>query len=114
MILHDWQRGRIPFFVPPPKQEADDSSEEPTVHGIDKDAVADNNQAAAALKAIANVMLFQQQKSVPVKTDLFSDNELIGYATKQVPDSGMADEDGASDDDDGDDDEVEGSSSDEA
>ncbi|TYI85018.1 hypothetical protein E1A91_D05G408700v1 [Gossypium mustelinum] len=112
MILHDWQRGRIPFFVPPPKQEADDSSDEPTVHGIDKDAVADNNQADAALKAIANVMLFQQQKSVPVKTDLFSDNELTGYATNQVPDSDMVGEDGASDDDD--DDEVEGSSSDEA
>ncbi|KAL0382301.1 UNVERIFIED_CONTAM: Nuclear/nucleolar GTPase 2 [Sesamum calycinum] len=23
VILHDWQRGKIPFFVPPPKQEAD-------------------------------------------------------------------------------------------
>ncbi|TYJ39000.1 hypothetical protein E1A91_A04G034600v1 [Gossypium mustelinum] len=113
MILHDWQRGRIPFFVPPPKQEADDLSDEPTVHGIDKDAVADNNQADAALKAIANVMLFQQQKSVPVKTDLFSDNELTGDATNQVPDSDMVGEDGACDDDD-DDDEIEGSSSDEA
>ena len=71
MILHDWQRDRIPFFVAPPKQEADDSLEEPTVHGIDKDAVADNNQADAALKAIANVMLFQQPKNIHV-TDFFS------------------------------------------
>ncbi|GMI63665.1 nuclear/nucleolar GTPase 2 [Hibiscus trionum] len=107
MILHDWQRGRIPFFVPPPKQEADDSSEEPTVHGIDKDAVADNNQADAALKAIANVMLFQQQKNVPVKTDLFSENELTGEAANEVAGSDMAGEVEASDD------EVGASSSDE-
>ncbi|EOY25625.1 GTP-binding family protein isoform 4 [Theobroma cacao] len=107
MILHDWQRGRIPFFVAPPRQEADASLEEPTVHGIDKDAVADNNQADAALKAIANVMLFQQQKSVPVKTDLFSENELVGEAGNQLPTTEMAGEVRASDD------EVGGSSSDE-
>ena len=106
MILHDWQRGKIPFFVPPPRQEADDSLEEPTVHGINKDAVADNNQTDAALKAIANVMLFQQQKSVPVKTDLFSENELTGEAGNQLPASEMAGEVGASDD------EVGGTSSD--
>ncbi|XP_039014118.1 nuclear/nucleolar GTPase 2-like [Hibiscus syriacus] len=100
MILHDWQRGRISFFVPPPKQEAADSSEEPTVPGIDKDAVADNNQADAALKAIANVMLFLQQKNVPVKTDLFSDNELTGEATNEVP-VDMAGEVEASDDETG-------------
>ncbi|KAE8723502.1 Nuclear/nucleolar GTPase 2 [Hibiscus syriacus] len=109
MILHEWQRGRIPFFVPPPKQEVGDSSEEPTVHGIDTDAVADNNQADAALKAIANVMLFQQEKNVPVKTtDLFSDNELTGEATDAVPDSDMVGEVEVSDD------EVGASGSDEA
>ncbi|XP_022717084.1 nuclear/nucleolar GTPase 2-like [Durio zibethinus] len=108
MILHDWQRGRIPFFVPPPRQEADDSLKEPTVHGIDKDAVADNNQADAALKAIANVMLFQQQKSVPVKTDLFSENELAGEAGDQLPTGEIEGEAGASDD------EVGGTSSDES
>ncbi|XWS11058.1 hypothetical protein CRYUN_Cryun38cG0051000 [Craigia yunnanensis] len=97
MILHDWQRGKIPFFVAPPRQEADDSLEEPTVHGIDKDAVADNSQADAALKAIANVMLFQQQKNVPVKTDLFSENELTGEAGNQLPTSEMEGEVGASD-----------------
>lgn len=104
MILHDWQRGKIPFFVPPPKLEADDSSEEPTIHGIDKDAVTNNNQADAALKAIANVMLFQQQKSVPVRTDLFSENELIGdgEAGCQLPSSEMEGEVEASDDEVGD------------
>ncbi|OMO80315.1 hypothetical protein CCACVL1_13034 [Corchorus capsularis] len=110
MILHDWQRGKIPFFVAPPRQEADDSLEEPTVHGIDKDAVADNNQADAALKAIANVMLFQQQKNVPVKTDLFTDNELNDEAGNQLPATEMQGEVEAS----GSDDEVEDTSSDES
>lgn len=84
MVLHDWQRGRIPFFVPPPRQ--DESSEEPSVCGIDTEAVADN-QAAAAFKAIATVMSSQQLKSVPVQRDLFSEEELKGSeSTDEQPD----------------------------
>ncbi|CAH8325824.1 unnamed protein product [Eruca vesicaria subsp. sativa] len=80
MILHDWQRGRIPFFVPPPKVE-DKASEgeveaEVTVPGIDQEAIADNNQAAAALKAIAGIMSSQQQKDVPVQRDFFDKKDL--------------------------------------
>ncbi|KAJ0102959.1 hypothetical protein Patl1_04610 [Pistacia atlantica] len=74
MILHDWQRGKIPFFVPPPRQ--DESKEEPNVYGITEEAVADSNQASAALKVINSVMLSQQEKSVPVQKDLFSEDEL--------------------------------------
>ncbi|KAJ0044883.1 hypothetical protein Pint_04487 [Pistacia integerrima] len=74
MILHDWQRGKIPFFVPPPRQ--DESTEEPNVYGITEEAVADSNQASAALKVINSVMLSQQEKSVPVQKDLFSEDEL--------------------------------------
>ncbi|XP_044511303.1 nuclear/nucleolar GTPase 2-like [Mangifera indica] len=74
MILHDWQRGRIPFFVPPPQQ--DESSEELNAYGITEEAVADSTQASAALKVINTVMLSQQQKSVPVQKDLFSEDEL--------------------------------------
>lgn len=36
-----------------------------------------SNQASAAFRAIANVISSQQQKSVPVQRDLFSENELI-------------------------------------
>lgn len=75
MILHDWQRGKIPFFVPPPHQE-DDSSAEPNVCGLNEEAVGDNNQASAALKVIASVMSSQQQRNVPVQRDLFGENEL--------------------------------------
>lgn len=82
MILHDWQRGRIPFFVEPPKEDVVASSEaeaeaeagageEITVPGIDKEAIADNSQAAAALKAIAGIMSSQQQNAVTVQRNFF-------------------------------------------
>ena len=77
MILHDWQRGKIPFFVPPPRQEGG-WSEEPNVFGANKDEVVGSSQASAAFKAIANVISAQQQKSVPVQRDLFTENELRG------------------------------------
>lgn len=82
MILHDWQRGRIPFFVPPPKAEdkaedkASEGEAEVTVPGIDQEAIADNNQAAAALKAIAGIMSSQQQKDVPVQRDFYDEKDL--------------------------------------
>ncbi|KAL9667455.1 hypothetical protein QQ045_001814 [Rhodiola kirilowii] len=74
MILHGWQRGKIPFFVPPPKQD-ENSSAEPALHMLNSDAVVDNNQAAA-LKAIAGIVSSQQLKTVPVQPDLFTENEL--------------------------------------
>lgn len=112
MILHDWQRGKIPFFVPPPRQEDDDNlSEEPVVHGIDKDAVADSEEASAALKAIASVMASQQGRSVPVQKDLFGENELGADVADSSNDDGRKSELGAEDEDEdesGDDDENEG------
>lgn len=86
MVLHDWQRGRIPFFVPPPRK--DDLSEEPDVNGIDVDDAVDPNQASAAIKAIANVLSSQQQRNVPVQGDLYSENELKGETTDQLPNTG--------------------------
>jgi len=83
MILHDWQRGRIPFFVPPPKQE--EGTEEPSVNGVDIDDEVGGNEASAAIKAIADVLSTQQQTSVPVQKDLYSENELKGEATDQTP-----------------------------
>ncbi|WOL15421.1 nuclear/nucleolar GTPase 2 [Canna indica] len=52
MILHDWQRGKIPFFVPPPKQESDlserlDPPEERAEPTISSD------RTYAAMKSIA-------------------------------------------------------------
>ncbi|KAE8125779.1 hypothetical protein FH972_020553 [Carpinus fangiana] len=84
MVLHDWQRGKIPFFVPPPRQEAK-SSEETNAFGTDKVEGVESSQAAAAFKAIASVISSQQLKSVPVQRDLFSENELEGDTDAQLP-----------------------------
>ena len=78
MVLHDWQRGRIPFFVPPPRQQEGDSSDEPSTSGVEKDTAVDDNQASAAIRAIANVISSQQTMNVPVQKDLFSERELEG------------------------------------
>ncbi|KAJ6776312.1 NUCLEOLAR GTP-BINDING PROTEIN 2 [Salix koriyanagi] len=84
MVLHDWQRGKIPFFVPPPRLVEESTTEEPNVNGIDTENAGDSNKASAALKAIANVISSQQQKSVPVQRDLFSENELKGNGDEQA------------------------------
>ncbi|KAG6645774.1 hypothetical protein CIPAW_08G146100 [Carya illinoinensis] len=83
MVLHDWQRGKIPFFVPPPRQ--DESLEGPNIFGIDKDEGVESSEASAAFKAIANVISSQQQKTVPVQRDLFSENELKGDTDAPLP-----------------------------
>ncbi|KAL0443516.1 UNVERIFIED_CONTAM: Nuclear/nucleolar GTPase 2 [Sesamum latifolium] len=73
VILHDWQRGKIPFFVPPPKQEADvDEPEE------EKDKGVDDDKDSAARKAIEDVISSQQIDDVPIQEDLFSEQELRG------------------------------------
>ncbi|TXG73746.1 hypothetical protein EZV62_002325 [Acer yangbiense] len=74
MILHDWQRGKIPFFVPPPKLE-DKSSEEADANGVNEEAVADDNQAstAAAFKIIASM---EQRGEVLVSFDFATGLEL--------------------------------------
>ncbi|KAM7492599.1 hypothetical protein LguiA_035520 [Lonicera macranthoides] len=84
MILHDWQRGKIPFFVPPPKHEDEKSEEEAKESGAEKDAAVDHDQAAAARKAIADVISSQQLKDVPVQEDLFTENELKGEAAEPL------------------------------
>ncbi|CAL5362411.1 unnamed protein product [Camellia sinensis] len=84
MVLHDWQRGKIPFFVPPPR-EGDDLSVVPKESVVEDDKVVDDDQASAARRAIANVISSQQLKDVPIQKDLFSENELRGEMPDQVP-----------------------------
>ncbi|KAL2944233.1 Nuclear/nucleolar GTPase 2 [Bienertia sinuspersici] len=87
MVLYDWQRGRIPFFVPPPQQE-DETSEEPNVAVSDRDvetATEENNdKSSSALKAIADVISSQQLEDVPVQSDLYTASELKGQMSEQT------------------------------
>ncbi|KAL0353744.1 UNVERIFIED_CONTAM: Nuclear/nucleolar GTPase 2 [Sesamum angustifolium] len=75
VILHDWQRGKIPFFVPPPKQEADVNEPEE-----EKDKGVDDDKNSAARKAIEDVISSQQIDDVPIQEDLFSEQELRAMA----------------------------------
>ncbi|XP_010242939.1 PREDICTED: nuclear/nucleolar GTPase 2 [Nelumbo nucifera] len=85
MVLHDWQRGRIPFFVPPPNQEEGPSEEEPAISGVNADELVNNDKASAAIRAIANVISSQQLKAVPVRRDLFSETELKDETVEDRP-----------------------------
>ncbi|KAL8507896.1 hypothetical protein ACS0TY_018445 [Phlomoides rotata] len=75
MILHDWQRGKIPFFVPPPKQEDEVSEQAKEIEGDEAEA-----SAAAARRAIEEVIISQQMADVPVQKDLFSEQDLVDDA----------------------------------
>lgn len=86
MVLHDWQRGKIPFFVPPPKLD-DTSAEGEKKSGLEKDDVAvadENSKELAAKKSIENIVSSQQLKDVPVQVDLFTDNELKGEDANEM------------------------------
>ncbi|KAL9272684.1 Nuclear/nucleolar GTPase 2-like protein [Drosera capensis] len=69
MVLHDWQRGKIPFFVPPPRleEEDDNASKEPTDGEDGSDA---------AMKAIADVTSQQLNDTIPYAS-LDEDNEEV-------------------------------------
>ncbi|XP_052149040.1 nuclear/nucleolar GTPase 2 [Oryza glaberrima] len=75
MVLHDWQRGKIPFFVPPPQQGEDSPSEtaEP-VEKSDEEGVS-SDRTAAAMKAIAGIISSQQQMNVPCQKEFGVTNE---------------------------------------
>jgi len=77
MVLHDWQRGKIPFFVPPPQQSADGASGsvEP-VEKTEEDGVS-SDRTAAAMKAIAGIISSQQNKDVPCHKEHDANNEDI-------------------------------------
>ncbi|GJT24444.1 nuclear/nucleolar GTPase 2 [Tanacetum coccineum] len=83
MVLHDWQRGKIPFFVPPPKQ--DDASAEPEEDSLPEkdDAAVANDKEAAAKSIIKSIVSSQLQKHVPVQEDLFTAKELKGEASEE-------------------------------
>jgi nuclear GTP-binding protein len=58
MVLHDWQRGKIPFYVPPPQQNEDGPSEI-TVEKSGEEVVS-TDRANAAMEKIAGIISSQQ------------------------------------------------------
>ncbi|KAF6175801.1 hypothetical protein GIB67_003289 [Kingdonia uniflora] len=77
MVLHDWQRGRIPFYVPPPTSEGEAEEAATTSNNPSGgSSVVDNDRESAAIRAIASVISSQQFKNVPVQRDFYSKEEL--------------------------------------
>uniref|UniRef100_A0A0D6QTK2 Nuclear/nucleolar GTPase 2 n=1 Tax=Araucaria cunninghamii TaxID=56994 RepID=A0A0D6QTK2_ARACU len=77
MVLHDWQRGRIPFFVPPPEvedlQPNKVSGEIPSENNNSKKLPENKTgDETATLTTIANIVANQQLRNVPVQKDFFS------------------------------------------
>ncbi|KAI3870404.1 hypothetical protein MKX03_008412, partial [Papaver bracteatum] len=58
MVLHDCNRGRIPFFIPTPKVK--NASEQASTSSANDEAAVDNDGESAALRAIANFVSSQQ------------------------------------------------------
>lgn len=79
MVLHDWQRGRIPFFVPP-TQKADDidaTEEAPESLGTDI--------SASARKTIADIVSSQRLIDIPAQKDFFDASDLKGAVDSTEP-----------------------------
>ncbi|OWM81404.1 hypothetical protein CDL15_Pgr007442 [Punica granatum] len=103
MMLHDWQRGRIPFFVPPSQRETEASEGPSKAHkDADKYEAFGTRQAAASFRVIASVISSQQQKSIPVQRDLFTEDELKGKSDPELgsPEDESAEEPPAEEEDD--------------
>lgn len=103
MVLHDWVRGRIPFFIPPPRIEgpqleavakatpAATTGVETTDEALPESEEQKASQVAA--EAIAEVVKKQRVRKVPVKENFF-DVEDIAH-----PDGEGSESDSEADDD---------------
>ncbi|KAH7292202.1 hypothetical protein KP509_29G055900 [Ceratopteris richardii] len=75
MVLQDWQRGKIPFFIAPPwlEDKQDNVDGRGTVH--EKQAIAETEKDASVKAAIDMVIKKQQQLQVPVQTNFFIEED---------------------------------------
>ncbi|CAL5224471.1 g7163 [Coccomyxa viridis] len=90
MVLYDWQRGKIPFFVLPPgasleapiaqantpAQEQPEQDTEEQVQGRAEERIA--KAAEAATRSSAAALLKKQQQHIPVKEDYFLPDDELG------------------------------------
>ena len=76
MVLHDWQRGKIPFFVPPPQHSEDAASESSEPVEKSSDDGVSSDRTAAAMKAIAGIISSQQSMNVPCQNESTTNNQV--------------------------------------
>eukprot|EP00249_Psilotum_nudum_P018209 c26693_g1_i1 orf=82-1917(+) len=91
MVLNDWQRGRIPFYTPPPRLEESKSTAEDRSDLRNSDIknqytdVQENipeistndKEDKAVLDAIEDIMRKQQHKHVPVQKNFFAKEDEV-------------------------------------
>ncbi|MCO5566744.1 hypothetical protein L7F22_020424 [Adiantum nelumboides] len=79
MVLQDWQRGKIPFFTPPPRlqeeQKDDKSGQESTVDVQDKAVAKADKKDASVTAAIDMVVKKQQLTQVPVQKNFYDEED---------------------------------------
>ncbi|CAM6086984.1 unnamed protein product [Calypogeia fissa] len=110
MVLFDWQRGRIPFFTPPPSRGGDDlpksivpdekiqdlSKPSEAVTGPEEQDTKDSdfNRESKALAAICNVVARQSIRNAPVQRDFFDAEDEQREDDEEIEDDvGDSDED---------------------
>ena len=108
MVLQDWVRGRIPFFIPPPR--TDDANLEEAKPSTSKAAGAtefvtvtppetDEQKAAkVAAAALADMVAKQRMKKVPVKDNFFNVEDAHPDGEKTLAESEAEDDEMASED----------------
>ena len=101
-ILHDWQRGRIPWFTPPPSLP--DGPSQTTVNVLETASAAEKDAAQGFASAAAEVTMKQVHRRMPQAHGLFDEEDRHDqeYATEDE-DEPESEDDGEGDDDDEDD-----------
>lgn len=78
MVLQDWQRGKIPFFTPPPRlqdgQKAEIGGQASTIKE-DQDVAKAEKKDGSVVAAIDMVIRKQQQTEVPVQKNFYDEED---------------------------------------
>ena len=72
-ILHDWQRGRIPWFTPPPSLP--DGPSQTTVNVLETASAAEKDAAQGFASAAAEVTMKQVHRRMPQAHGLFDEED---------------------------------------
>ncbi len=79
MVLYDWQRGRIPFFAPPPKLDAKRKGLGAIAHDLPQDAADAERRAADAFVEKANEAVARQVgRRMPAAHGMFDEEDQRG------------------------------------
>jgi nuclear GTP-binding protein len=100
-ILHDWQRGRIPWFTPPPSLP--DGPSQTTVNVLETASAAEKDAAQGFASAAAEVTMKQVHRRMPQAHGLFDEEDRHDqeYATEDEDEPESEDDEGDEDEDEG-------------